>query len=125
MKQSLFIILITTVLTACAAKQVLLDSELVAIEDNSEYRLDENVKISAKNTKTFVLKAKTRWKLVGQIEQGKVFHTKDQVVIVNSFNVYEADIVIQNEQIKGYYIPINKTFVPSRVTNIKLTKGNS
>jgi len=84
MKIAVIILLAASVLTACGANQVLLESELLAVDDNSEYRLIEDVKITASNTKSLVLKANTRWTITGQIEHGNVFRTKDQVVVVNS-----------------------------------------
>ena len=57
------------------------------------------------------LKAGTRWDQVGTTEQGVVFATKDQVVMVEASNMYEAQIVVTAGVLKGFYLPVEKSFV--------------
>lgn len=110
-------------LASCSAKQIQLESELQASTDtDSYYVLDEEVNIKASHAKPTKLNVGTRWKQVGLIKQGIVYRTKDQVVIVNSFNVHEGYIVINQENIVGYYLPIEKSFIEVIPTPIKLSK---
>jgi hypothetical protein len=57
------------------------------------------------------LKAGTRWRQVGSIEQGAVFATQDQVVMVEASNNYEAQLVVADGCLKGFYLPVERTFV--------------
>ena len=57
------------------------------------------------------LKAGTRWQQAGTIEQGAVFATKDQVLTVEASNIHEAQMVVADGCLKGFYLPVEKTFV--------------
>jgi hypothetical protein len=54
----------------------------------------------------------TRWDYVGKIEQGEVFKTKDQILTVEGSNIFEADIVVSEDKVVGFYLPVEKTFSP-------------
>lgn len=58
------------------------------------------------------LKAGTRWRQVGETGHGAVFATKDQIVTVEASNIFEAQIVVSNKFINGFYLPVEKTFAP-------------
>jgi hypothetical protein len=57
-----------------------------------------------------LLEAGTRWTQVGRIEQGDVFRTKDQIVQVEASDVYEAYVVLNGNNIVGFYLPVERTF---------------
>ena len=57
------------------------------------------------------LKAGTRWYQVGNTEHGAVFGTKDQVVTVEASNNYEAQLVVADGFVKGFYLPVERSFV--------------
>lgn len=108
---------------SCAANQTQLRSQLVPTENQAAiYMLEEAVIVKASKSAASNLKEDTRWSKVGSIEQGHVYRTRDQVVIVNSFNVHEAYIVVKGENVVGYYLPIEKTFVKSKPVNIRFTR---
>ena len=58
------------------------------------------------------LRAGTTWDYVFTILQGDVFKTKDQILTIESSNIYEAYIVVSSEEIVGFYLPVQKTFSP-------------
>ena len=57
------------------------------------------------------LKSGTRWRQVGNTEHGAVFGTQDQIVTVEDSNIHEALLVVSDDFIKGFYLPVEKTFV--------------
>ena len=117
------LLLFSFLIISCSAKQVELQSQLEVLEEEKfSYFLEDIVEIKAAKAKTTILKNGTRWTKVGLINQGVVFRTKDQIVIVNSFNVHEGYIVVDQGNVVGYYLPVEKTFVESNHTPIKLTK---
>lgn len=59
-----------------------------------------------------ILKDGTRWNYVFTITQGDVYKTKDQILTIESSNIYEAYIVVSSEKIVGFYLPVQKTFSP-------------
>lgn len=106
---------------SCSVQQTRLKTSLVSSDHHHYiYKLAESVTLESTNTADTHLKYGTTWTLVGKIEKGDVYQTKDQVVIVNSFNVYEAYIVVKGRNVVGYYLPIEKTFVKTIRTPIKL-----
>ncbi len=58
------------------------------------------------------LNAGTRWRQVGIIQYGGVFATRDQIVTVEASNIHEAQLVVSNSFINGFYLPVEKTFAP-------------
>lgn len=58
------------------------------------------------------LKSSTRWHETGSTEFGTVFSTKDQIVTVEASNIYEAQLVVSNQCITGFYLPVEKKFAP-------------
>ncbi len=116
------VFLLSSLLISCSAKQLPLQSQIeIAKEQKAFFQLNDEVEIKATNAKPTILKPGTRWMLVGSINQGEVYRTKDQVVIVNSFNVHEGYIVVEHNSVVGYYLPVEKTFVESIHTPIKFS----
>ena len=105
---------------ACTVPQIALVSPLTAVDDKTKFVLRENLTVEPQNSKPTVLKRGTVWRRIGTIEQGNVFSTQDQVVIVNSFNVHEADIVTRNGSIVGLLLKVSDTFVGTKHIPIKL-----
>ena len=117
------IITVLFLLTSCAVKQTPLQSELIQSEESSSaFVLQEAVTMKANNSARTRLRAGTVWLKVGTIEQGTVYRTRDQVVILNSFDVHEAFIVVKDNEAAGYYLPGKKTFVKSKPVSITLVK---
>jgi len=58
------------------------------------------------------LKKHTRWECVGQVTQGQVYRTRDQVLTVEASHVYEANIVVSSGHLVGFYLPVERTFSP-------------
>jgi hypothetical protein len=61
----------------------------------------------------------TRWDLIGMIPEGEVYKPKDQVLTVECSHVYEAFLVVSDGALIGFYLPVEKGFVPIAPT-IKL-----
>jgi hypothetical protein len=74
------------------------------------WTLPRNVTISVGSGFSTLLRAGTRWTQVGQIAQGDVFRTRDQIVEVEASNMYEAYVVLKGSKIVGFYLPVEGTF---------------
>lgn len=109
-------------LTACSANQISLQTQLLPSISSSLFELKDSITIKATNAKSSTIRSGTKWLEVGSIDQGTVYRTKDQVVIVNSFDVHEGYIVVKESTVVGYYLPVEKTFVKSKPVLIKLKK---
>ena len=114
---------IALTLVACSATVVNLAEAMDESDlDPNRYRLAETITIEAPRTADLKLRADTRWSHIGTISHGRVFDTKDQVIIVNSFNVYEAAIVVKDGNIVGYYPKVAKAFVATRPVPLEFVK---
>jgi len=60
------------------------------------------------------LKAGTRWRQLGRIAAGDVYQTKDQIVQVESANLYDAYLVLKDSKIAVFYLPVEHSFVAAR-----------
>lgn len=58
------------------------------------------------------LKRDTRWRAMGNTEYGTVFATKDQIVTVEESHIHEAQLVVSNQSITGFYFPVEQKFAP-------------
>ena len=96
---------------ACSTEAVQLSAPMTTVDGDVVYTVTKNVTIEAPRARPTVIRAGTTWRQIGTIEQGNVFDTSDQVVIVNSFNVEEAAIVTNNQMVVGYYLKISGAFV--------------
>ncbi len=114
---------IALTLVACSATVVNLAEAMDESDlDPTRYRLAEAITIEAPRTADLKLRADTQWSHIGTISHGRVFDTKDQVIIVNSFNVYEAAIVVKDGNIVGYYPKVAKAFVATRPVPLEFVK---
>ncbi len=80
--------------------------------DSPPFQLTKEVKASLGTGFPTILKANTTWNQVGVIDFGKVYATKDQIVKVEASNIYEANLVVTNDALVGFYLPVEKTFSP-------------
>lgn len=115
-------LLIVLLLVACSVNQVKLHNQLSPLNNLNVFELKEGITIKANNASASILNAGTKWREIGTINQGSVYRTKDQVVIVNSFNVYEGYIVVKDSKVVGYYLPIEQTFVETKPISINLVE---
>ena len=77
-----------------------------------EFVLKQDIKISAHSGFNRTLEKNTRWDCVGKISQGIVYKTKDQILTIEASNIYEANIVVSDQKIVGFYLPVEKSFSP-------------
>ena len=103
-------------LAGCAFDITHVTQRPVGLVSNSEavenFTLDRDVKATLGTGFATRLKAGTHWQQVGSTEYGEVFATKDQIVTVEASNIYEADLVVSNQFITGFYLVVEKTFAP-------------
>ena len=58
------------------------------------------------------LRQGSRWGLVGGIAQGDVYRAEDGILTVEGANVHEAYLVVAGDRLVGFYLPVEKAFVP-------------
>ena len=83
-----------------------------------EFTLNAGYEISIGTGFKTRLKPGTKWKELGQLPQGKVFVTRDQVVTVEASHIHEAGIVVHGDTLVGFFLLVEKTFTPAKEKNI-------
>jgi hypothetical protein len=58
------------------------------------------------------LRKTTRWDQIGTITEGDVLRSKDQVLTLECSNVHEAYLVMSGNSLIGFYLPVERGFVP-------------
>jgi hypothetical protein len=52
------------------------------------------------------------WTRVGRVSQGDVYKPTNQVFTVEGTHVHEAYLVLDGDQVVGYYLPVERAFAP-------------
>lgn len=118
-----FLACVLGMFAACSAQQVTVSAPLDETSKvDAIFVLAEEVTIKARKTKPTTLRARTKWARLGTIEQGDVLDTQDQVVIVNSFDVHEASIVVKEGLLVGYFLKVEQTFVAAEPVTINFIR---
>ena len=72
----------------------------------SSWKLLDDVDVRLGTGYSRKLKKETKWDYVGSIESGDVYSTKDQILTVEASNIFEAYIVVSDDNLIGFYLPI-------------------
>ncbi len=114
--QSFMVLGLSLMLNACAFDVVRLKQIPVEIRTGSacmeNFTLTQDTKIDAGPGYSRTLKSGSRWECVGEIPQGMIYKTKDQILTVEASNVFEANIVVADQILIGYYLPVERSFSP-------------
>lgn len=116
MKHPALLLTFLFILNACAFDIVHVKqfpTDIILQNDLSDsFTLTKETKVSFGTGYSRVLEKNTNWSLVGSIPEGKVFKTKDQILTVEGSNIFEAYIVLKSDKLKGFYLPVEKTYSP-------------
>lgn len=114
--RSLLLVGLSVMLNACAFDVVRINQLPVELQTDSncveEFSLTEDTSVKAGPGYNRILKSGTRWVCIGEILQGKVYKTKDQILTVEASNVFEAYLVVDDQKLIGYYLPVEGSFYP-------------
>jgi len=100
-----------TLLAGCAPAVVQQPTQFTSAGGKS-FRLDRSAEIPLSTGYSTTLRPGTRWELVGHLVQGDVYRTRDQVVTVEGSHIHEAYIVVSDQSVVGFYLPVERTFSP-------------
>jgi hypothetical protein len=121
-----FISLIATLLSGCPFDVYRVELTPVTLQSPatslSGFILQEQVNLNIGYGYERTLKVGTNWIPVGTIPYGDVFKSEDQVLTVEASNIYEAYIVVSNDEVVGFYLPVEDSYSPlvyKQALNIK------
>ena len=58
------------------------------------------------------LPAGSLWELRGNVPQGAVYRRSNGVFTIEGAHVHEAYIVVSNDQLVGFYLPVERAYSP-------------
>jgi hypothetical protein len=104
-------------LTACMAEvQRTSSSEPVVSSGHPKsIELARDVEVDLHTGYKRTLRRDSRWTYVGSINQGDVYRPDGTVLTVEGANVHEAYIVLSSGKLAGFYLPVEKAYVPLAV----------
>ena len=113
---SLFITLATSIFFSCAFDLAHVKYDYAVLSPCSEncsfFVIEEdqilyNLPCGYKRT----LKKDTKWILLGKIDYGDVYKPINQSFTIECSNVYEAYLVMNRTELKGFYLPVEDGYV--------------
>lgn len=102
---------VLAVLAGCAPAVVQQTTEFTPRTGKS-FRLARRADVSLSTGYSTTLRPGARWELAGQVPQGEVYRTRDQIVTVEGSHIHEAYIVVKDGAVVGFYLPVERTFSP-------------
>ena len=57
------------------------------------------------------IRKSTQWDCVGRIDAGEIYKSDDQSLTLECSNVFEAYLVMEKEQLVGFYLPVQEGYV--------------
>ncbi len=75
--------------------------------------LRDDLKVAIASGWATPLKKGTIWKRVGRIAEGDVMATRDQIITVEASNVFEAQPVVNQGRVVGFFLPVERSFTPA------------
>ena len=58
------------------------------------------------------LRKGTRWSPVGTVAAGIVYKSPDQALTIECSNVFEVYLVVAQQRLVGFYLPVEKGYIP-------------
>lgn len=105
----------TTALAGCAPDIRRRPVELVALPPGDSvgiYRFSSDVTFTPAYVYSRTIRTGSEWKLIGRIPAGEVYRPAAGVFTIESAHVHEAGLVIWQNQLTGFYMLVEKSFVP-------------
>ena len=78
--------------------------------------LDEDLEVNLGTGYSRTLNAGVTWTNVGHISNGDVYKTDDQILTIEGSNIYEAYLVVKDDALIGFYLPVERAFSPLHAT---------
>lgn len=107
---------ILILLSGCAFDVIRVEQTPVKIVNTESCKqsfvLTEKADIKLKSGYSRTLNKGTRWHCVGEISQGTVYKSNDQILTVEASNIFEVSIVVSSNSLVGFYLPVEGTFSP-------------
>jgi hypothetical protein len=96
----LFGLVLVVALTACAPDVARRPMDLMPAAGSTRVSIER------------VIRRGSVWTLVGSSNEGEVFKPVDRVFTVEGAHVHEAYLVLKDDNVVGFYLPVERAFAP-------------
>lgn len=109
-------------LWSCASEVVRQPQSLSAVAGaQSEWiELMEDAQLSSMEVYARTLPAGSVWELRGTVPQGKVYRRVNGIFTIEGAHVHEAYLVLADEQLVGFYLPVERAYSPTPPLALKI-----
>lgn len=114
-RASLAAALIAALASGCATEIQRMPVTLTAARPGMEgtHTVERAVPVRSTSGYERPIPAGSKWHNVGSIPQGDVYRRSDDVYVVEGAHIHEAFIVVRDNQVIGFYLPVEKSFSPT------------
>ncbi len=82
------------------------------LDENKSFVIQKDIKLTNLPCGySRMLRKGTKWTCIGTVEKGAVFKSADQSFTLECSNVFEAYLVVQDDNLTGFYLPVQDGFV--------------
>ena len=123
MKTALLLVAAVSVFSGCASEVARTQAKLNAAEPAGErprIELARDTTVYSSSGYSRVLPAGSTWELRGTLPQGKVYKRLDGIFTVEGAHVHEAFLVVSENKVVGYYLPVEQAFSPAEAVSLSL-----
>ena len=89
---------------------------LVTADQPAPRMLAKEVVLTLDTGYTRTLKAGSRWRVAGDVDQGDVYRPVGNVFTLEGANIHEAWLVVRNGTLVGFYLPAEHGYSPLGAT---------
>jgi hypothetical protein len=106
--------LVCASIVACAPMVTSAPSQLTAVPvaQQTTLTVSHEIEVALVWQYKSVIRAGTRWRLIGRVREGDVFRPIDTVFAVEGRNVHEAYLVLHDGKLVGFYLVGEARFAP-------------
>ena len=122
MKGALILLGFAVVFAGCASDIARTQAKLDAAASGERPRIElaKETTVYSSSGYSRVLPAGSRWELRGTLPQGKVYKRVDGIFTVEGAHVHEAFLVVSENKVVGYYLPVEQAFSPAEAVSLSL-----
>lgn len=111
--RSLGAVVLTVLLNACAVHYAPVQLQLADVPSALPQRtLAQGAAIQFQTGYSRELKAGSVWRPIGSLSEGTVYRPVNDVFTVEGAHIHEAYLVVQSDQLVGFYLPAERGFSP-------------
>lgn len=122
MKRVLILAAVAAIFAGCASDVARTKARLDAAAAGERPRIElaKETTVYSSSGYSRVLPAGSSWELQGALPQGKVYKRLDGIFTVEGAHVHEAFLVVSENKVVGYYLPVEQAFSPAEAVSLSL-----